>query len=85
MSAIRWRYPKSKHEWAAILLGLGLAGGTAIPLARGVMSMVWPKADGVITYSGDKPGYRTIGVDVRYQYAAAGGRIQGTAIASDSS
>ena len=74
---IRLRLPASKHEWAALLLGLGLTVGSVIPLVHGVNSLAWSKADGVITYIGDKPGRRIIGIDVKYRYTAAGRTFTG--------
>jgi hypothetical protein len=69
---IRLRTPRSKHEWAALLVGLGFAVGSAVPLARGIISLGWPKAAGVITFIEEKPGYRTNGIKVKYLYASGG-------------
>ena len=69
---IQLRKPGSKHQWIALLLGVAFAAGSAIPLAQGVISLGWSKVHGEITHSAEKPGYRTIGVDVRYRYAAGG-------------
>jgi hypothetical protein len=74
---IRFRLPATRNEWIALLLGLAVAVGSAIPLARGLLSWSWGKVDGVITYSEDKPGYRVRGVDIRYRYSAGGSTYNG--------
>src|SRR3954470_12100791 len=69
---IRFSIPRSRNEWILTLLGAAIAVGCAIPLAQGLLSLSWPKVDGVITHSRDLPGYRAIGVDIGYSYAAGG-------------
>jgi hypothetical protein len=55
-----------------LLIGVFAAGTSAVPLARGVHSLAWTQAEGVIVYSRDKPGFRITGVDVQYRYEAGG-------------
>ena len=74
---IRFSIPRSRNEWILTLLGGAIAVGCAIPLAEGFLSFSWPKVDGVITHSRDLPGYRTIGVDLGYSYAAGGKTYNG--------
>jgi hypothetical protein len=74
---IRFQIPKSRNQWILLLLGLATTVGTAIPLLQGAYSLGWPKLDGVITSSREKPGHRVIGVDIRYQYTAAGQTFTG--------
>jgi hypothetical protein len=74
---IRLRFPASKNQWAALLLGIGITAGCVIPLVQGVNSLAWTKTDAVITYIGEKPGSRIIGIDVKYRYAAAGRTFTG--------
>jgi len=44
---------------------------------QGVLSLSWPKADGVITQSRNMPVYRSIGVDIGYRYATGGQTYSG--------
>src|SRR4051812_47966998 len=74
---IRFRIPRSRNEWIMTFLGGAIAVGCAIPLAQGFLSFSWPKVDGVITHSRDLPGYRAIGVDIGYSYAARGKTYKG--------
>ena len=60
-----------------MLLGAAVTAGCAVPLAEGVFSLSWPKADGVITQSRNMPGYRAIGVDIGYRYATSGQTYSG--------
>src|SRR4051794_8982018 len=74
---IRFSIPRSRNEWILTLLGAAIAVGCAIPLAQGLLSLSWPKVDGVITHSRDLPGFRAIGVDIGYSYAAGGKTYNG--------
>src|SRR4051794_17996861 len=74
---IRFSIPRSRNEWIMTVLGGAIAVGCAIPLAQGFLSLSWPKVDGVITQSRDLPGYRNIGVDIGYSYAAGGETYNG--------
>ncbi len=62
---VRIGLPRSRNEWIVALIGAAVTVGCAIPLAHGVLSLSWPKVDGVITHSGNMPGRRAIGVDDR--------------------
>lgn len=53
-------------------MGAAVTVGCAVPLAQGVLSLSWPKVDGVITHSREMAGYRAIGVDIGYRYATGG-------------
>src|SRR4051794_9573358 len=66
---IKFGMPRSRNEWIVALLGGTLTVACAVPLARGLLSLSWPKVDGVITQSRSKSGYRTMGVDIVYTYA----------------
>jgi hypothetical protein len=69
---VRLGIPRSKNQWILALLGAGVIVGCAVPLVRGVLSLSWPKVDGVITHSREMKGDRAIGVDIGYRYATAG-------------
>jgi hypothetical protein len=69
---IRLRLPQSKNEWILAVIGAAITAGAAVPLARGALSLSWPKVDGVITHSRDLPGIRVMGVDIGYRYAVDG-------------
>jgi hypothetical protein len=69
---IRLGIPRSKNQWILAVLGAAVTVGSAVPLARGVLSLSWSKVDGVITHSRDMPGHRVIGVDIGYRYATGG-------------
>jgi uncharacterized protein DUF3592 len=69
---IRLGVPRTKNQWILALLGAAVTAGCAVPLAQGVLSLSWPKVDGIITYSRDKPGHRVIGVDIGYRYVTGG-------------
>ena len=58
--------------------------GCAVPLSHGVLSLSWPKVDGVITHSRDMPDYRVIGVEIGYRYATVVKRIRAVASAFSS-
>src|SRR3954454_10217290 len=62
--------PRSKNEWILTLLGAAITVGCAVPLTQGFLSLFWPKVDGVVTHSSAKSGFRTMGVDIAYRYAA---------------
>lgn len=64
--------PRSKNQWILTVLGTAVTVGCAIPLAQGVISLSWPKVDGVITYSRAIPGHRAIGVDIGYRFTTGG-------------
>ena len=66
---VRLGIPRSKNQWILTLMGAAVTVGCAVPLAQGVLSLSWPKVDGVITHSRDMAGYRAIGVDIGYRYA----------------
>jgi hypothetical protein len=74
---IRLGIPRSKNQWFALVLALFAGGGSALPLARGFLSLAWPKVNGVVTHSRNAPGSRTIGVDIGYRYTADGRSYEG--------
>ena len=74
---IRFQIPRSKNEWIVTLAGAAVTVGCAVPLAQGLISLSWPKVDGVITRSRDMPGYRAIGVDIGYRYSTGGNTYTG--------
>jgi Protein of unknown function (DUF3592) len=69
---VRLGIPRSKNQWILMLMGAAVTVGCAVPLAQGVLSLSWPNVDGVITHSRDMAGYRALGVDIGYRYAAGG-------------
>jgi hypothetical protein len=69
---IRLGIPRSKNQWILALLGAAVTVGCAVPLAQGVLSLSWPRVDGVITHSREMKGDRAIGVDIGYRYATRG-------------
>ena len=69
---VRLGIPRSKNQWILAIMGAAVTVGCAVPLARGVLSLFWPRVDGVITYSGNMSGNRAIGVDISYRYATGG-------------
>ena len=69
---VRLGIPRSGNQWLIALLGAAVTLGCAVPLAQGIASLSWPRVEGVITNSRDKPGYRVMGVDIGYRYTTAG-------------
>jgi hypothetical protein len=74
---IRLGIPRTKNQWILALLGAAVTVGCAVPLMQGLLSLSWPKVDGVITHSRDMPGHRAIGVDIGYRYATGGATYTG--------
>jgi hypothetical protein len=69
---IRLRLPQSKNEWILGVFAAALTLAAGVPLIRGVLSLTWPKVDGVVTHSRDLPGRRVMGVDIGYRYTVGG-------------
>jgi hypothetical protein len=69
---IRLRLPQSKNEWILGVFAAALTATSGLPLIQGVLSLSWPKVDGVVTYSDFLPSRRVMGVDLKYRYTAGG-------------
>jgi hypothetical protein len=69
---IRLRLPQTKNEWILGVFAAALSLAAAVPLAQGLLSLSWPKVDGVVTHSRDLPGRRVMGVDIGYDYSIGG-------------
>ena len=69
---IRLRLPQSKNERILGVFAAALTLAAGLPLIRGVLSLTWPKVDGIVTHSRDLPGRRVMGVDIGYRYTAGG-------------
>ena len=66
------RLPQSKNDWLLTLFGAAVTAGCAVPLVQGLLSLSWPRVDGVISHSRDMPGYRAIGIEIGYRYTVDG-------------
>jgi hypothetical protein len=69
---IKLRFPATKRDWVAAAAGAAFVAGSGLSLARGFLSLMWPKVDAVVTYSTPKNSRRSYQVDLRYRFAAGG-------------
>lgn len=69
---IRIRLPQTKNEWILGVFAAALTVASGVPLIQGVLSLSWPKVDGVVTHSDFLPGRRVMGIELGYRYTAGG-------------